>query len=62
LKGSVDMGNTSMVSTLIVLAVIAVAVGFAIKRMRKKGACGCGHEDGCGGCCSSSCGPKDKEN
>ena len=30
------MGNTSMVSTLIVLAVIAVAVGFAIKRMRKK--------------------------
>ena len=56
------MGNTSMVSTLIVLAVIAVAVGFAIKRMRKKGAGGFGHEDGCGGCCSSSCGPKDKEN
>lgn len=55
------MGNTSMVSTLIVLAVIAVAVGFAIKRMGKKGACGCGHEDGCGGYCSS-CGPKEKEN
>ena len=61
MKGSVDMGNTSMVSTLIVLAVIAVAVGFAIKRMRKKGACGCGHESECGSCCSS-CGPKEKEN
>lgn len=43
------------VSTLIVLLVIAVAVFFAVKRMRANGACSCGHESQCksGGC--SSC-------
>ncbi len=57
------MKGTSMVSTLIVLAVIAVAVIFAIKRIRTKGSCSCGHDDGCGGgCCSSSCSTKEKEN
>ncbi|WP_156955951.1 hypothetical protein [Peptostreptococcus sp. MV1] len=55
------MKNTSMVSTLVVLAVIAVAVGFAIKRIKKKGACNCGHESDCG-CACSSCDSKSNKN
>lgn len=40
-------------STFIVLLIIAVCAFFAIKRVRAKGGCSCGHEGGCSGCPSA---------
>ncbi|WAW14656.1 FeoB-associated Cys-rich membrane protein [Peptostreptococcus equinus] len=43
--------NTSMISTVVVVAIIAVAVFVAFKYVRKNGACsGCSHSGGCTGC------------
>ncbi len=38
-------------STIIVLAVVILAVAFAVKRVKKHGGCNCGKKD----CHSSSC-------
>ena len=38
-------------STIIVLAVVILAVAFAVKRVKKHGGCNCGKKD----CRSSSC-------
>lgn len=41
-------------STVIVLALVAVAVAFALVRVKKHGGCNCGKKD----CHSSSCGKR----
>ena len=44
--------KTSLLSTVLVLAIVIIVAIIAFIRIKKKGTCSCGKEEDCG-CCSS---------